>query len=267
MASVVSKVYIGFGLVSIPVAVFAAVGDESTSFRQVHQCNDKTVTPIQRHVFCSTCKTTVERNSLKKGIGVSKGQFTVIETDELEQLKPDKSDLVQINEFVNVSEVDPIYFNKTYYLAPETAGIKAYNLLLEALDKTNLAGLATWVYSNKTYNVLIRIYKVGTQRCIAMQTLFTQKEVRELSQLAAERPSLREQELSVAVKLVEDSKTTFDASKLKDEYSQKVAALVEEKKNQFLAVSGQVVTDEKLNERLENSLKKFRKLAGEKKVA
>lgn len=262
MAHVMSKVYIGFGLVSTPVAVFAAVGDESISFRQVHECNGK-ATPIQQRLHCSTCNSTVNRDELKSGIEVSKGQFAVVDPSELNELKPGKSDLVQIEEFVSLSEVDPVYFNKTYYLAPQTAGTKAYDLLLAALEQTKLAGRATWVYSNKTYNVLIRTYQVGTQRCLAMQTLFTQKEVRALSQLEADqtRSTFSEKELNLAVKAVEELRTTFDSAKLQDEYGQKVAALVEAKKSKFLEGTGQVVNDETLTERLEKSLEKFRNLA------
>src|SRR5258706_14589700 len=123
MASTVWKGYIAFGLVSVPVRLFAAVRGERVGFHQIHEvCN----TRIRQQLFCPTCDRVVERSEIKKGYEISKDQYVLVEDEEVKKIAPPSSETMEIRQFVKLADIDPMYFESSYYVVPEEAGRPAF---------------------------------------------------------------------------------------------------------------------------------------------
>ena len=224
MASTVWKGYISFGLVSVPVRLFAAARSEHVSFNQIHdECGGR----IKQQIFCPQCERTVERHELQKGYEVEKGVFVTVTPEELKSLEAESSDVMEIQQFVSLSEVDPIYFETSYYSAAEDSGKRAYNLLFKGMQRQNLAGIARVTMSGREQIVLIRPYDKG----LVLHTLYYPAEVREVgefgSDTAAEVPA---PELSLAEKFMESLRAPFQPEQFQDNYKEKVLALIETKR-------------------------------------
>jgi DNA end-binding protein Ku len=158
MASTVWKGYISFGLVSVPVRLFAAAREEHVSFNQIHsECGGR----IKQQIFCPQCDRVVERNELQKGYEVEKGVYVTVNSDELKTLEAESSDVMEIQQFVSLDEVDPIYFQTSYYSAAEDSGKRAYNLLFRGMTREKLAAIARVTLSGREQVVLIRPYDQG----------------------------------------------------------------------------------------------------------
>src|SRR5687767_12144561 len=128
MASTIWKGYVTFGLISIPVRLFAAARSERISFNQIHEpCGSR----IKQQIYCPTCERTVERSELVKGYEVEKDTYVVVEDEEIKKIAPQSQQTMEIVEFVKLDEIDPIFFDTSYYATPEEPGRRAYQLLLE----------------------------------------------------------------------------------------------------------------------------------------
>src|SRR5688572_29704077 len=133
MASTIWKGYITFGLISIPVRLFAAARTDRISFNQMHKpCHSR----IKQQIFCPACDRTVERSELVKGYEIEKDSYVIVEDEEIKKIAPPSQETMEIIEFVKLDEVDPLYFDTSYYLTPEEPGRKAYHLLLQTMQKT-----------------------------------------------------------------------------------------------------------------------------------
>src|SRR3984957_2747748 len=164
MASTVWKGYISFGLVSVPVRLFAAAREEHVSFNQIHsECGGR----IKQQIFCPQCDRVVERNEVEKGI------YVTVNSDELKTLEAESSDVMEIQQFVSLDEVDPIYFQTSYYSAAEDSGKRAYNLLFRGMTHEKLAAIARVTLSGREQVVLIRPYDQG----LLLHTLYYPAEV------------------------------------------------------------------------------------------
>ena len=153
MASTIWKGYITFGLISIPVRLFAAARTDRISFNQVHEpCRSR----IKQQIYCPACDRTVERSELVKGYEIAKGEYVRLQQDELDQLRATESEAMTIVEFVPLMAVDPIYYESTYYLGPEGRGDKAYHLLAQAMEDMQRVALAKYVWRGKESVFLIR---------------------------------------------------------------------------------------------------------------
>jgi DNA end-binding protein Ku len=229
MASTVWKGYISFGLVSVPVRLYAAAREEHVSFNQIHEvCGSR----IKQQIFCPTCNRVVERSELAKGYQVEKDTFVLVSGEELKTLEAASSEAMEITQFVNLSEVDPIYFESSFYSAPEDPGRKAYALLLQAMEKMNVAAIAKVTLHQREQIVLMRPYHNG----IVLHTLFFAAEVREVAEYGkVENLTLQKPEIQLAEQFIEQLKAGFDPEQYKDEYQQRVLELVETKR------AGQVI--------------------------
>ena len=144
---------ISFGLVSIPVRLYTAAASGNVSFNQLHSvCGSR----IRQQIFCPTCNRTVERNELVRGYEFAKDQYVQVKDEELKALEGEASKIIDIAEFVPLAEVDPIFFEKTYYLGPDKGGEKPYRLLADAMEKAGQVALAKYVMRGKESLVLIR---------------------------------------------------------------------------------------------------------------
>ena len=215
---------ISFGLVAIPVKLYTT-GESSAgvSFNQVHK---KCGTRIQYRYYCPTDDELVERNEIAKGYEFAKGQFVLFEDEELKALNPPATNAIEITEFVPLDKVDPIYFEKSYYVGPDKGGPKPYRLLAEAMKETGRAALARYAARGKDYLVLLRPFENG----IIMQQLRYADEIRAFDEVPIGDAEVKPNELQLALQLIDQiASDGFKPEEYKDEVREKVLALIERK--------------------------------------
>ncbi|MEO8035973.1 MAG: Ku protein [Acidobacteriota bacterium] len=215
---------IAFGLVSIPVKLYsAAESSERISFNMIHEsCGGR----IQQQLFCPTEEKTVERSEIVKGYEFSKGQYVLFSADELKALEATPSESIEISEFLPSSQIDPIYFSKAYYLAPDKGGSRAYTLLTKALQETDRWALAAYSARGKQYLVVIRPLGKG----MVMQQLYYPNEIRSFEDLDIGEALVNDKELKMAVQLAEmGAAEEFHPENYRDEVQERVRALIQKK--------------------------------------
>ncbi|MFZ0593083.1 MAG: Ku protein [Bryobacteraceae bacterium] len=224
MASTVWKGYISFGLISVPVRLFVAARSERISFNQIHEkCGSR----IKQQIYCPVCERVVERNELKKGFEVAKGRFVFVEDEEIQKIAPQSSETMEILEFVKEADVDPIYFDSSYFMVPEEAGKKAYELLFQTMEKSGYSAIAKIAMHQREYTVIIRPHDHG----LTLHTMFYPEEVRAVPEYGRDNSvQIRPQEVELAEKLVEGLAGEFEPSKYHDEYQSQLSKLIEAKK-------------------------------------
>lgn len=221
---------ISFGLVHVPVKMFSATEDKDISMRMIHkECN----TPLNFVRKCQHCDREVEWAEIARGYEYEPGSFVLFEKDELENLTGEVTKEIKILDFVDLSDIDPIYYQKTYFLSPNETGSGAYNLLLEAMKQTGKIGIAKVSIRSKSSLAAIRI--IG--RCIAMETIFYPDEIRSVEQVPGlpEQINVNEKELDMAKMLINQLSTEFEPEKYKDDYRAAVLQAIEQK------ISGQQI--------------------------
>ena len=229
MASTVWKGYITFGLITIPVRLFAAARTERVSFNQIHGvCGSR----IKQQTFCPRCERVVERSELVKGFEVEKDRYVIVNDEEVKSIAPASGDTMEIFEFVKAEGIDPIYYDASYFMVPEDAGKKAYYLLLQTMQKSGYSAIAKVTMHQREYTVVVRPHADG----LLLHTMFYPEEVREMPEFRKDtNVSVKPQEIALAEKLVEGLATDFDPSKYHDEYQTRLTQLIEAKRE------GQVV--------------------------
>jgi DNA end-binding protein Ku len=222
---------ISFGLVSIPVRLYTATSPAGVSFNLLHAaCGSR----IRQQTFCPTCNTVVERAQLVRGYEVAREQYVRVTDAELKALEGEASQTIDIAEFVPLAQVDPIFFEKTYYLGPDKGGEKAYRLLTDALERSQRVALATFVMRGKESLVLIRAARGG----LLLHAMYFADEVRDFGEIdKGEAAKIREGELDLALQLVSAlARDEFAPERYADHYRQRVLDLIDRK------VQGQEVT-------------------------
>jgi DNA end-binding protein Ku len=215
---------LSFGLVSIPVKMFTAASSASLSFNLLHEkCGGR----IKQQQICPACNEVLERTSLVKGYEFAKEQYVRFTEEELKTLETEASRMIDIAEFVPLDQVDPIYFEKTYYLGPDKGGDKAYRLLRDAMIKTNRVALAKFVMRGKESLVLIR----PAQRGLMLHTMYFADEVRDFSEIdRGQSAKIKPGELDLAGQLIDGlSNDEFHPEHYEDEYRHRVLELVNQK--------------------------------------
>ena len=212
---------ISFGLVSIPIKLYAAASPQGVSFNMLHA---KCGTRVRQQYVCPVDTEVVERGDIAKGYEFAKDQYVRVTDQELKALEGEASKIIDIAEFVPLDRVDPIYFEKTYYLGPDKGGEKAYRLLADAMAKTDKVALAKFVMRGKESLVLIRAAQGG----LMLHTMYFADEVRDFGEIdKGSSAKLREGELELAMKLLgELANEAFEPTKYADEYRQRVLDLV-----------------------------------------
>ena len=215
---------ISFGLVSIPIRMFTAASSGGIAFNQLHQkCGGR----IRQQLICPTCNEVVERTALVKGYEFAKDQYVQFSEDELKNLEGEASKMIDIAEFVPLDQVDPIYFEKTYYLGPDKGGEKAYKLLAEAMKKAGRVALAKFVMRGKENLVLIRPAKDG----LMLHGMYFADEVRDFGEIdKGDEAKLKPGELELAERLLAElTNEKFEPEKYSDEYKDRLLEVVESK--------------------------------------
>lgn len=223
MASTIWKGYVTFGLISIPVRLFAAARTERVSGHMLHKdCG----TRIKQQLYCPHCERTVERSEIIKGYEVDKNSYVEIDDEEIKKIAPASTDTMEIQQFVKINDVDPIYFDASYYAVPEDPGRKAYELLFETMQKTEYAAIAKIGMHQREYVVVIRPRENG----LTMHTIFYPNEVRAVPEYGHPRDvQIKPQEIALAEQLVESLAGPFEPEKYEDEYQKRLTQLIEAK--------------------------------------
>ncbi|VBB08678.1 ku bact: ku protein [Lucifera butyrica] len=215
---------ISFGLVNIPVKLFNAVKKKTLHF---HQLRRSDACRIRLKRVCALDDKEVPAEEIVKGYELSSNQYVVVTNEELEALSPEASRGIEIEDFVQWEQIDPVYFEHSYYLIPDKGAGKAYTLLLSAMQKTKKVALARFILRSKQYLAAIR----PAENLLVLATMFFADEVvarEELNDLPAsvEPP---ERELKMAEQLIESLASDFAPAKYQDEYREKVLAMIERK--------------------------------------
>ena len=215
---------VSFGLVSIPVRFYVATHSEAPSFNLLHQpCGSR----IKQQVFCPRCERTVERSELVKGYEVSKDQYVLFTDEELRALETAASPSIDIQEFVPLALVDPIYFENAHYLGPDKGGEKAYHLLADAMRETGVVAIAQHVSRGKERLVLVRPVATG----LVLHTLYYEDEVRRFDEVPLGEPGQRRDgEMKLAHQLIgELGATGFRPEQYRDHHRDRLREVVERK--------------------------------------
>lgn len=224
---------ISFGLVNIPVKLHTATENKDIKLRQLHkECNS----PINYSKVCSVCETEVKSEEIVKAYEYAKNKFVVLDEEELEQLRKENEEkAVEIIEFVKLEEIDPIYFEKSYYLAPDTGGAKAYALLRKALEDAGKIGVAKITIRSKEQLAIVRVYR----ETLVMETIHFPDEVRNAGEVpnVPSEDKVVPKELETALMLIDQLTATFEPEKYHDDYRTALLELIEQKKNGQLTVT------------------------------
>jgi DNA end-binding protein Ku len=227
MARTIWKGALSFGLVNIPVGLYPATSDKSVHFNQFEE---GTSDRIRYKKVNERTGDEVANDQIVRGFDLGGGEYVILTEEELESAEPKKSRQIEISDFVDIGDIDPVFFRSSYYLAPEGDGAdKAYALLRRAMGQENKVAIATLVMRNKEYLVAIR----PDDDALALHTMYFSDEVRtpgkELPGLP-EDGDVSDRELSMAQLLIESMESDWDPKRYKDTHRQKVEALVEEKR-------------------------------------
>jgi DNA end-binding protein Ku len=218
------KGFITFGLVSIPVRLYPATETKGISFSLLHR---RCGTPVHYHKYCDYCKEDLKSEEIVKGFEFSKGRYVTFTAEEMDELPKMAGREIAITDFVDLAEVDPIYYQKTYYLAPAEGGDRAYNLLLAAMAESGRVAVAKVVLRTKENIAALRVYKDNT---LAMSTIFFPEEIRSTAGLGlpeAAQPDPRE--IKMAHSLIDSLTAAFEPGKYQDTYRQMLNEVIEKK--------------------------------------
>jgi DNA end-binding protein Ku len=217
------KGFLTFGMISIPIELSPAARTERISFNQLHSvCH----TRLKQPLFCPTCDKFVERSEVQKGYEYEKDQYLLFDQKEIDEIEPESAETMEILSFVKAAEIDPVYFDSSYYAKPAEAGVRAYNLLLDAMRKTGYAGIAKVTMHNRENIVIIRARENG----LTLHTMFYNNEIRAAAEAATpNKAEVKEQESKLAMQLIESLAAPFDPSQYSDTYQQELEKLIEAK--------------------------------------
>jgi len=220
----ISTASLTFGLVSIPVRLFPATSSKSVRFNLLHA---KDMSRIQEKIFCPVEEKIIDRSELVRGYEFEKGRYVTFTDEELKKLEAQADHAVEIEEFIPVSEVDPVYFENSYLLGCEPTSAKAYHLLKEAMTKAGRVGVAKFTMRGKERLVLIRPHDDG----LMLHTMYYEDEIRSFKEVdhGADAP-VKDSELALAQRLIADlTQKKFAPSKYHDHYRERVIEAAEQK--------------------------------------
>jgi len=222
---------LSFGMVSIPIRMYSA--GESSSAVSFNLLHDKCKSRLKQQYVCPKDNEIVPRDHMVKGYQFTKDQYVTFTEDEIKAMAQESQKAIEITEFVPASAVDPVYFDRPYYLGPEKGGEKAYKLLSEAMKKTGRSALAKWAARGKQYLVLIRPVEKG----LVMQQLLYADEVRPISEVPIEDADIKEPELALATQLIDQiAADEFHPENYEDDVRKRYQEAIQKK------VEGQEIT-------------------------
>ena len=223
MASSVWKGYISFGLISVPIRMYVAAREQHISFNQVHaSCG----TRIKQQLWCPTDERVVDRDEIVKGYPAPDGGFVTITSDELKHLEAQSSQTMSIVQFVQLDEVDPLYYESSYYTVAEEPGRRAYALMMQGMAHLKLGAIANITLHQREQVVMIRPYAHG----LVLHTLYYPEEVRELEEYGAQQElALQPQEVALAEQFMQQLASPFHPDAFTNTYQERVEQLIASK--------------------------------------
>jgi DNA end-binding protein Ku len=223
MASTVWKGHLTFGLVSFPVRLYSAARSESISFNQLHKADGSRVKQV---LYCQAEDKPIPRSEIVKGYEYEKDRYVIIEEEDVKKVAPQSAKVMELLEFVPTDQVDPIYLETSYYMAPDEAGEKPYALLFDALKRSGRVGIAKIAMHNREHIVVLRPGKNG----VLMHTMYYSHEIRKVDEFRTDLSLVKDKELALASSLIEALAGDFEPEKYKDNYRENLLQMIEAKK-------------------------------------
>jgi DNA end-binding protein Ku len=223
---------VSFGLVNVPVKLTTAQSPKDVRFHQLHDADGAR---IQQKRVCSADGEEVEFNHIVKGYDLGGGRYVVVEPEELASIDVEMTRNIDIEEFVDLADIDPVFFERSYYLVPDGRAEKPYALLVETMQRSGKVALGRFVLRTKQYLAALR----ARDGVLVLSTMLYDDEVVDISELevpTAADTAPSERELNMAAQLVESLSAPFDPAKYRDDYREKVLALIEAK------AQGEIIT-------------------------
>lgn len=209
-----------FGFVSMPVSLFTAATEEKVGFNQLCACHSR----IKQQLFCPSCEKVVKKSDLLKGYEYEKDKYIVIDEKELKAAEPKSGKVLELTAFIPSSQIDPIFFESTYYLAPKSGGEKPYALLLQAMRETSLVGVLRITRGGREHICALRPYHEG----MILQTLYWNSEVRPMT--FPSLPDVTDADKNMAKQVIGMLATTWDPGQYSDSYHAAVLKLIATKR-------------------------------------
>jgi len=214
---------ITFGLVSIPVRFYTATKSEDVHFNLLHRdCGSR----VNRKWWCPQHDEAITYDDMMRGYAIAKNRYVTFSDEEIEALESDDNRALEITEFVGLEQIDPVFFEKAYYLGPAPGGGKTYRLLAEAMKKQQKVAVARWVSGGREHLVILRPFENG----LILHTMFYADEVRDFGAVDVEDSQVRDKEIALAEMLIDElSAETFDPLAYRDEYRERLMEKIEAK--------------------------------------
>ena len=203
----------------MPVRLFSGARSNHISFHMLHRDDN---TRIKQQLWCPHDERVVERSEIVKGYEYRKGEYVIIEPEEIKKIEPKTAKAMEILEFVKAEEVDPIYFESSYFMVPEEAGRRPYALLARALEETDYVAIAKLTMHNREYTVFVRPHEGG----MMLHTMYYSEEVRQLDGYGRPDVELKDAEVKVAHQLIEALADKFEPEKYRDTYEENLKTLI-----------------------------------------
>jgi DNA end-binding protein Ku len=219
MAASVWSGYLTFGLISMPVRLYSGARGEHISFNMLHRDD---MTRVKQQLYCPADDRVVERDEIVKGYESRKGEYVIIEPEEIKKIEPKTAKAMEILEFVKEDDVDPIYFESSYYMTAEEAGKRPYALLARALEESRYVAIAKLTMHNREYTVFLRAYQGG----MMLHTMYYSDEVRALENFGKDNVELKEAELKIAHQLITALAADWEPEKYHDTFQENLKALI-----------------------------------------
>jgi DNA end-binding protein Ku len=203
----------------MPVRLFSGARGSRVSFHMLHRDD---LTRVKQQLFCPNDERVLERSEIVKGYEYRKDEYVVIEPEEIKKIEPKTAKAMEILEFVKHEEIDPIYFESSYYLMPEEAGKKPYSLLTRALEETKHVAIAKLAMHNREYTVFLRPYHGG----LMLHTMYYQEEIRNVPNFGETQANLKDAEVKVAHQLINALAAEWDPTKYYDTFEENIKKLI-----------------------------------------
>jgi len=228
---------VSFSLVAIPVKLVRAVEPGRVSFRMLHS---KDYSPLARRMYCPEEEKIVPADEIVRGYEIGPDKYIVITDKELESVSPERSRTIEIIEFIDIKDVDPVYYDHPYYLVPSKGGEKAYRLLVEVMRQTNKAGIAKFVLREREYLVAVK----STDGALALVTLHYSGEILPDEDLLPKEEKIESEEKSRMKKIIKEMTADFNPDKYADERRKKIMKLLEKKAKEKAPVEAPEIEEE-----------------------
>lgn len=222
MAVSVWSGYLTFGLISMPVRLFSGARSSGISFNMLHRDDNQRV---KQQYICPLENRVVDRSEIVKGYEYRKDEYVVVEPEEIRKIEPKTAKTMEILEFVKADEVDPVYFESSYYMLPEEAGRRPYALLTKALEESDYYAIAKLTMHNREYTVILRPRDGG----LMLHTMYYADEVRKVEGFGAPEVELKDAEVKVAHQLIEALATDWEPEKFHDSFQDNLKNLIQTK--------------------------------------